>query len=109
MSIFHSLSDPLQISVCFFQYPNLTLPWARLTTRLPDIGSNMRFPRSAGEICVRLGACFRPESFELRNRDRTIRITRFHSHFGSSVSAIFNCYAWRSLNADSHLFTILTI
>jgi hypothetical protein len=50
--VFHPVSDPLQISVCFFQYPNLTLPWAYLAMRLPDIGSNMRFPRSAKEnIC----------------------------------------------------------
>jgi hypothetical protein len=91
--ILHPVSDPLQVGICFFQCPNLTLPWAPLTTRLPDIGGNMRFPRSAWGICVRLGACFRPESFELRDRDRTTRITRFHCHFGSSVSAIFTCYA----------------
>ena len=36
--IFHPVSDPLQIGICFFQCPNLTLPWACLTTRLPDIG-----------------------------------------------------------------------
>jgi hypothetical protein len=47
--IFHPVSDLLQTGICFFQYPNLTLPWASLTTRLPDVGSNMRFPRFAGE------------------------------------------------------------
>ena len=46
--IFHTLSSPLQGSVCFFRLLNVVLPSARLTVGLPCIAGHGRvtmFPR----------------------------------------------------------------
>jgi len=75
---------------------------------LPDSGSNMRFPRSAGEIYARAGACFRPESFWTAWPDRTAGPLAFNAVL-AQVFQLFSLVTYDGLSADSHLFAILAI
>jgi len=92
-SMFHVVSEPLQLGVWLFPHANLTCPW--LTLRLPYLVHRVHNEGSTfhGDEFMRLGTYYRPRVCETAwTNINVVSLTPF-CHFGSSRKSIFACRA----------------